>query len=156
MSKIKKVFLFYPPGVLYQRGEDRSQGNITNSTATSMRAPNDMAYISAQLKKKNIEVFFIDYASENKTYKDLEIDFLKFNPDLACISTTTSTIKFDIKIINDLKKISEKTKFVIKGSLFFSAPLDLLTTLDLGKIDYLVGGEIEFALSPLINKSLTI
>jgi radical SAM superfamily enzyme YgiQ (UPF0313 family) len=152
MTVIKKVFLFYPPGDLYQRGEDRSQGNVTNSTATSMRAPNDMAYVSAQLKKKNIEVFFIDYPSEGKNYKDLETDFLKFNPDLACISTTTSTIKFDLEIVKSLKKISEKTKFVIKGSLFFSAPLDLLTTLDLAKIDYLVGGEIEFALTPLINK----
>lgn len=87
MIVIKKVFLFYPPGDLYQRGEDRSQGNVTDSTATSMRAPNDMAYVSAQLKKINIEVFFIDYASEGKTYKDLETDFLKFDPDLACIST---------------------------------------------------------------------
>ena len=57
MVLIKKVFLFYPPGDLYQRGEDRSQGNVTDSTATSMRAPNDMAYVSAQLKKKILKFF---------------------------------------------------------------------------------------------------
>ena len=41
--KINKIFLFYPPGPQYQRGEDRSQGNIDQSTATTIRAPNDMA-----------------------------------------------------------------------------------------------------------------
>ena len=56
--KIKKVFLFYPPGSQYQRGEDRSQGNVENSTATSMRAPNDMAYVSSQLEKNKNTKFF--------------------------------------------------------------------------------------------------
>ena len=57
--KIKKVFLYYPPGPQYQRGEDRSQGNVDNSTSTSMRAPNDMAYVSSQLeKKKNPKYFY--------------------------------------------------------------------------------------------------
>ena len=51
---IKKAFFFYPPGPQYQRGEDRSQGNIDTSTSTAMRSPNDMAYVSSQLKKKEI------------------------------------------------------------------------------------------------------
>ena len=71
--KIKKVFLFYPPGPQYQRGEDRSQGNVDNSTATSMRAPNDMAYVSSQLEKENIQNIFTDYSSEKKTLKTLFI-----------------------------------------------------------------------------------
>ena len=54
--KIKKFFFFYPPGSQYQRGEDRSQGNVENSTATSMRAPNDMAYVSSQLEKIKIKI----------------------------------------------------------------------------------------------------
>ena len=62
--KIKKVFLFYPPGPQYQRGEDRSQGNVDNSTSTSMRAPNDMGYVSSQLDQKNIENIFTDYAAK--------------------------------------------------------------------------------------------
>ena len=58
---IKKAFLFYPPGPQYQRGEDRSQGNIDDSTSTSMRSPNDMGYVSSQLKKREIEVFFKEF-----------------------------------------------------------------------------------------------
>ena len=39
--------LFYPPGRFFQRGEDRSQGNVEQSTATSMRAPNDLGYAAS-------------------------------------------------------------------------------------------------------------
>ena len=42
-----RVFLFYPSGPQHQRGEDRSQGNVSDSAATVMRAPNDMGYASA-------------------------------------------------------------------------------------------------------------
>ena len=39
--------LIYPNGALYQRGEERSQGNIGKSTATSARACNDLGYAAA-------------------------------------------------------------------------------------------------------------
>ena len=77
--EIKKVFLFYPPGPQYQRGEDRSQGNVGNSTATSMRAPNDMAYVSSQLDQKKIDNTFTDYASEDKTPDDYLMIFKFFS-----------------------------------------------------------------------------
>ena len=77
--RINKVFLFYPPGPQYQRGEDRSQGNVDQSTATSMRAPNDMGYVSSQLDQKNIKSIFTDYASEGKTAADLYKDFVNFS-----------------------------------------------------------------------------
>ena len=72
---IKKAFFFYPPGPQYQRGEDRSQGNVDTSTSTSMRSPNDMAYVSSQLKKEDVDIFFKDYSSENLSYEELLNDF---------------------------------------------------------------------------------
>ena len=101
--RINKVFLFYPPGPQYQRGEDRCQGNVDNSTSTSMRAPNDMAYVSSQLEKKKIQNIFTDYSSEKKTLKTLIDDFKEFSPDAVITSTTTSTIEYDLKIINQMK-----------------------------------------------------
>ena len=98
--KISKVFFLYPPGPMYQRGEDRSQGNIDSSTATAMRAPNDAAYVLAQLKKENIQNLFIDYPSEKKSINDLYHDFKNYSPDLVIISTTNSTLLTDIKLIN--------------------------------------------------------
>ena len=65
MNIKKKVLVFYPPSKLYQRGEDRSQGNVEDSSATTMRAPNDLGYASATLRDKNYEVKLKDYQSEN-------------------------------------------------------------------------------------------
>ena len=53
----KSVMLIYPPSKLYQRGEDRSQGNIEDSTATTIRAANDLGYAASMLKKSNYLVF---------------------------------------------------------------------------------------------------
>ena len=149
--KIKKVFLFYPPGPQYQRGEDRSQGNVENSTATSMRAPNDMGYVSAQLDQKNIENIFTDYASEHKNSDDLFKDFLDFSPDVVITSTTTSTIKDDLKIIEQMK-LKKNCIFIMKGSIFYKAPSFLIDSLDLKDVDFLIGGEIEFAAANIIDK----
>ena len=149
--KIKKVFLFYPPGPQYQRGEDRSQGNVENSTATSMRAPNDMGYVSSQLNQKNIENIFTDYASEDKTPDDLFNDFVNFSPDVVITSTTTSTIKDDLKIIEQMK-LKKNCIFIMKGSIFFKAPSFLIDSLDLKNVDFLIGGEIEFAAANIIDK----
>lgn len=149
--KINKVFLFYPPGPQYQRGEDRSQGNVESSTATSMRAPNDMAYVSSQLDQNNIENIFIDYASENKTFDNLSDDFINFYPDVVITSTTTSTIKDDLKIIDQLKS-KKNCIFIMKGSIFYKAPNFLMDSLNLKNIDFLIGGEIEFAAANIINK----
>ena len=55
------VSLIYPPGLLFQRGEDRCQSNIDSSTATSMRACNDLGYAAAVLKQKGFDVFLKDY-----------------------------------------------------------------------------------------------
>ena len=149
---IKKVFLFYPPGPQYQRGEDRSQGNVDQSTATSMRAPNDMGYVSSQLDQKNIKNIFTDYASEGKTAADLYNDFVNFSADIVITSTTTSTIKDDLKIIEQMKSKNKNCKFIMKGSIFFKAPGFLLDSLDLKNIDFLIGGEIEFAAVNIIEK----
>ncbi len=150
--KIKKVFLFYPPGPQYQRGEDRSQGNVDSSTATSMRAPNDMAYVSAQLEEKKIENIFVDYASEYRSLTQLLNDFENFSPEAVITSTTTSTIKDDLKVIDQMKEKKKDCIFIMKGSIFFKAPSELLNSLDLKNIDFLIGGEIEFAAVNIIEK----
>ena len=80
--KGKKVLLFYPPGQMYQRGEDRSQGNISDSAATVMRAPNDMGYASAILKQMGCIVKFIDFQTEKKTRDDLFSIFKEYIPDV--------------------------------------------------------------------------
>ena len=47
MSEKNKVLLFYPPGKIYQRGEDRCQQAVDGSSAEAMRACNDLGYAAA-------------------------------------------------------------------------------------------------------------
>src|SRR5260370_24323583 len=75
-----RVFLLYPPGPQYQRGEDRSQGNVTDSAATVMRAPNDMGYAAALLKRRGYVVSFRDYQTERLRIDDLLSDLREFRP----------------------------------------------------------------------------
>ena len=137
---------------MYQRGEDRCQGSVDQSTNMAMRSPNDVAYVSSQLEQRNIANKFIDYSSEGKTVSDLHNDYLNFAPDIAITSTTNSTINHDLKIIEEMKSKNKNCKFIMKGAIFFKAPSSLLKSLDLKNIDFLIGGEIEFAAVNIIDK----
>ena len=157
-KSISRVFLFYPPGAMYQRGEDRSQGNISDSVATSMRAPNDMGYASSILKKKGNEVFFRDYQTEELSFEDLKNDFIDFNPSVIVLSITNSTINEDIKIATNLKSFKSEISIVLKGALFFDLPADseLFKMIDFSEIDYLIGGESEFAISDIVDCHISV
>ena len=143
--------LIYPPGKLYQRGEDRSQGNIEDSTATSMRAPNDLGYAASTLEKKGYNTFLRDYQSEVHDFSKLKEDFINLDPDFLYLSITNSTIFEDLEIVEKLKKIKNSVIVILKGALFFDPDKDLLDQLDLSNISYLIGGESDFVVANLID-----
>ena len=88
----KKIGLVYPPGKMYQRGEDRSQGNIDDSSATAMRACNDLGYAAAVLLEEHYEVFLRDYQTEKCGMTEVYSDLNRENLDVLCVSTTNATI----------------------------------------------------------------
>lgn len=150
-----RVFLFYPPGRQYQRGEDRSQGNVSDSAATVMRAPNDMGYAAALLKARGYTVTFRDYQTEQLGITDLLRDFREFCPAATFLSITNSTILTDLEIVAQLKRLNPDLLVILKGALFFDAPQEVLSFLDLSQVDYLIGGEVEFAISDLVHAHFT-
>ena len=150
-DKQKKIMLFYPPSKLYQRGEDRSQGNVEDSSATSMRAPNDLGYASSTLKEKGHRVLLKDYQSENLDFKKLELDFNQFNPDAIFVSITNATIYNDLEIIEKLIEKDKSVTVILKGALFFDPNDLMLNLLPLDNINYLIGGESDFIVAELIN-----
>ena len=101
---MERVLLFYPPGPLFQRGEDRCQQNVDGSSAEAMRACNDLGYAAAILLKKNYEVKLCDYQTQKDTLEDLDHDMETFKPDLIMISVTNTTIFEDIKLVAELMK----------------------------------------------------
>ena len=147
-----KIMLLYPSGEVYQRGEDRCQMNVSASVANSLRACNDLGYISAILKKNgNYKIFLKDYSGEHLSFSDFASDLQSENPDVIIISTTTGSIYNDIDFINEIKKINDKAIIILKGAIFFNPTEDLLKEINLENVDYLVGGEIEFIIENLLN-----
>lgn len=146
------ILLFYPPGEQFQRGEDRCQSNIKKSTATSMRACNDLGYMSAVLKEHN--TYIRDYATQNLSMDNFLKDIKELKPEYLILSTTNATIFYDLDVIKEAKKYCN-AKVILKGAIFYDAPMELLSLLDLSNIDILIGSEAEFLLPEIINgKSL--
>ena len=152
---MKKIMLFYPPSKLYQRGEDRSQGNIENATATSIRACNDLGYAASMLQKDNFDVFLKDYQTEKLGLDDLINDFREYKPDVIFLSITNSTIFQDLKVVRKLKNFEQDLTVILKGALFFDAQKVMMAQLDLNDVNYLIGGESDFVISDLMISHFT-
>lgn len=153
MSENKKVLLFYPPGMMFQRGEDRCQQNIKDASAEAMRACNDLGYGAAILLKKGYEVKLRDYQTEGDSLDDLHRDMAQFQPDLIMMSITNTTIFDDLKLINELKD-KYNPVVVLKGALFYDPEQEMLDMLDLSSVDYMIGGEVDFAIGEIADLAL--
>jgi len=147
---MKKVFLIYPPGELFQRGEERCQSNVKSSTATSMRACNDLGYCAAVLRN-NYEIFLKDYQSENLTTENLFKDLEEQKPDVVFISITNTTIFDDIKTVHKIKKTVPNACIILKGAIFYNPEEEMLSSIDLSQVDYLIGTEAECIISELLK-----
>ena len=147
---MKKIMLIYPPVGSYQRGEDRCQINVEASVANAYRACNDLGYVASILKDK-YQIFLKDYSAEKLSYTNFEKDFVSFNPDVIFISTTNGSIYEDLAFVAKIKEIKKDIVIILKGALFFNPEKDLFAELDLSNVDYLIGGEVEFIISDLLE-----
>lgn len=149
----EQVMLLYPPGPLYQRGEDRCQGNIEASAATAMRACNDLGYAAAVLLQKNYEVYLKDYQTERLTLADVCADIVRLQPQLILLSVTNGTIFDDLKFVAALKEHTDAV-IVLKGAIFWDPPHEMVQLLDLSQVDYIIGGEVEFSIGQVADLAL--
>jgi len=147
---MKKVFLIYPSGELFQRGEERCQSNVKSSTSTSMRACNDLGYCAAVLRNE-YDIFLKDYQSENLTTDDLLRDLEEQKPEVVFISITNTTIFDDLKTVNHIKKIVPHACIILKGAIFYNPEEEMLSSIDLSQVDYLIGTEAECIISQLLK-----
>ena len=145
-----KIMLIYPPGKAYQRGEDRAQCNIEESATTTIRACNDLGYAASVLRSRGYDVFLKDYQTEKTSYEQIEIDIKAFLPDILLISTTNATIPADIEFIDWVKEIYP-CECILKGAIFFDIPQELLDSLDLHNVNYLIGGEVDTIIGDLVD-----
>lgn len=148
-----KIFVFYPPGKLFQRGEDRCMIDVKSSAANAMRACNDLGYMASILRNCGDEIFLRDYATEKLDYEDYIGDVRNFQPDVLVLSTTNTTICKDIEIIERTFRDSPfHGDVILKGAIFFNAPKELFQILNLSHISVLIGGEAEWVIRDVIHK----
>lgn len=153
MSEKNKILLFYPPGPMYQRGEDRCQQAVDGSSAEDMRACNDLGYAAAVLLKKGYEIMLRDYQTEKCSIEEMNSEVDVFKPDMLMMSTTNTSVFEDIKIMKALKKRCNAVT-VFKGAIFYAPEQEMLDLLDLTDIDYLIGGEVDFAIGGIADYAL--
>ena len=151
LSIKKKVKLIYPPSPLFQRGEDRCQANIDSSSATSIRACNDLGYVASVLRHAGYDVSIKDYQTELFSIENVLNDLEKEKIDVLFLSVTNATIYDDLKFVNLIKEKFPNLVILLKGAIFFDINTDFLKKLDLSSVDYLIGGEVEFIISELLN-----
>lgn len=145
--------LLYPPGKLFQRGEDRCQTNIEEAATGSVHACNDLGYLASVLRRRAYQVFLKDYQTEGKQFQDFLQDAASFGPDMVFISITNGSILQDLAFINQFAEKIE-CKIVIKGAIFFDAQPSHLDLLDLKNVDCCVGGEVEFIIGDIADALL--
>ena len=136
---MKKIMLIYPPGEVYQRGEDRCQINVNASVANALRACNDLGYIASALKNKNFSVFLKDYPAEKLKITDFFNDFKREKPDAIFISTTNGSIFYDLDFIKEIKKINKETVIILKGAIFYNISQEFINNFDFSNVDFLIG-----------------
>lgn len=147
---MSKIMLLYPPGKAYQRSEDRAQCNLEESAVATIHACNDLGYAASVLRLRDYIVFLRDYQTEKTSLDEVKKDILDFQPEIITISTTNATILSDLEFVEWIRSF-HSCEFIIKGAIFFNTPSDILDTLDLHNINYLIGGEIDTVIGDLAD-----
>ncbi len=147
---MSRVMLLYPPGKAYQRSEDRAQCNLDESAVATIHACNDIGYAAAVLRERGCSVMLRDYQTERTNLEEIKNDILNFLPDIIVLSTTNATIPSDIEFLDWIKSF-HICEFIVKGAIFFNTPIEILETLDLHSINYLIGGEMDTIIGDLVD-----
>ncbi len=151
---MKKIFLFYPPIGLYQRGEDRCQANMQGSASGSIRACNDLGYMAAVAENIGLEAKLMDYPAEEKGWQDYINDLREFKPDLVVMSITTATIEKDMEAFKIARALLPDVVSIAKGAHFISCSSEELNKGIYNVMDYAISGEAEFVIGDLLKAHL--
>lgn len=152
-----KILLLNPPGPRFQRGEDRCQADIDHSSATSLRPPNNLAYLSALLRKNSHTTIIKDYPAQNSDFAILLSDISTFLPDIIIVSTTEPTLYHDLNIIAKIKEANSQIKIIYTGAFFrYNTNESLYEEIEgFQNVDFIIYGENESVICILANSILT-
>jgi len=154
-----RALLIYPPGPVYQRGDDRCQSNVEASAAASTRSCNDLGYAAAVLRDFGYTPTIKDFQTERYRYRRALDEVIAFQADLLMISVTYGSIYDDLlfaKAVRDGYALTGKPNLtiVLKGAVFFNPPEAIMRELDVSSADYLIGGEVDTSIGLIADYAL--
>ncbi len=109
-----------------------------------MPFPFFLAQAAALLRKKGFEVLLIDAIAEGISEKEFLNKVKKFRPDLVVNEVSTPSLETDLRIVSEIKKISESAKIALCGADMNIRTLDFIKKHDF--VDFVLIGEYEFTL----------
>lgn len=145
-----KIFISYPPleseKGYAQIGQNRQFQWFEQHSVIYPMVP---AYAATLLKEKGYEVFWDDAIAKKESYKKWISRVKRVKPDIIAIETKTPVVKKHWKVIDNIKKISPKTKVVIMGDHVTELPKE---SLEKSRVDYVItGGDYDFLLLSILN-----
>lgn len=144
----KKVLLLNPPSGLYRR-DDRCQSRVEEQTVNIIFPPMDLAYLAAIARNTGAEPRIEDYPATGKSWEDLKILLQSFSPDYLAISTTTATIRDDLRAASIARDASPACLTFAKGEYVSMLGKSLLQ--EYPSLDAIFTGEAELALEEILR-----
>lgn len=145
-----RIFLFNPPGRIFQRGEERSQGNVEDSTSTTLRTPLDLCAMAAVAQRMGASCHIIDFPAESGSWDDYRRILAAIKPQIIVMSVTNATVLDDLHAFHIARDMFPAILCIAKGALFFNPPRDLLNRPEFSCLDYAVGGEPDIVFAALL------
>jgi len=117
------------------------------SKAGTKYPPYDLLSIAALIAKSGFEIMFIDSQADDRRWEEIRDDIRAFSPDIAFMSTSTPSIKYDLSMAGAVKKIAG-CKIALSGSHVTYFSRDVIR----GKgVDFIIRGEPEMTALELVK-----
>ena len=139
-----KVLLLNPP--FFPR-YSRSQRSPAVTKSGTLYYPAWLAYATAVLEARGIEVKLIDAPAQGLTKKDVKEIARDFNPGLIVVGTSTPSIYNDVSFSSDLKKILPKSFIILVGTHVSALPAESLALNQ--NVDAVARGEYDYTVADL-------
>lgn len=143
--------LAYPPGDSTRKIKNKYLYNNSDIIPYTMKACNDLGYMAATARNAGNKVFLKDYKIQNASALDFIDDVLQFAPDMIVLSTSIHNVFEDLKLVRIIRSSNPHIAIVLKSEMFFDSSEELLCSLHLGAVDYLIGSDAAFVLPLLIT-----
>ncbi len=140
-----KIFISYPPlkskkGIA-QIGQNRQFQWFVKHSVIYPVIP---AYAATLLKSKGYEVFWDDAIAKKESYEKWLKRIREIKPEIVAIETKTPVVKMHWNIIQEIKKVSPKTKIVLMGDHVTEFPEESMKN---SRVDFVItGGDYDFLL----------